>query len=810
MRACSSDMSVREVIVVGSHVEGVNEAIRGWVGTVKAIEGEALAKRFFIEWHSNDIDRSNPPQEGAEFSKYPKRSFKLFSSRNARPNGGGAADEAVRIREGSGRQRRAPAIYRGGEYEHNVPPAQQSSDEGSAVHHSSTDDDEERLREDGDADDARNVPQGGDAPRLPEHAPPAIAQLGRWDPGYLLTLEKKVRGNVVDKVEWRCTSTIPVNLHTVVYEGATRLNWNVVGKSDTDEKTEYDYWALATSDDALREEVMQTNVNIAKWNEAQQAAGASHVPCSRCDIKEIIRKKGLRLAMSLQPGHPTAWYWTTETGDCTTLKAPAFGARFGMSRNRFFALEQHEQFCAKPADASEDPWWRVRALVTWFNQRRAAILRAGKFVCEDESGSWWYGRDAEKLPDWMADMACPHVTFMKKKPHPRFIELKNLCDVLTGIMICLEIQEGTVPMRSKAFTDRYQAHIAMSLRLLQTAGLLNTWRVLIADAAFGSVSACKALLEHGMLSMMIVKQAYTMYPLTHIRDWADTKDPKRNEEDKGSTVIYSASVTIPSRVQGEDPAAHRIAAVGYMHQNVRTIVTSYGNCLPGAPVIEERKALRPVPDSDEHDIVTELKEIPCPCNVSDMIAGFGAIDQHNKLRQGLLRMEYQKKTIHWWKRLATTIDGMNVTDAFKMMSYDLHRRGEDAPDFLSFCDRLAHQLIFNVHYQGRSLRPRDDDVDVEQEHVLSRVTDLGQGWQKADGKVNDIRGYCKICKLKTSYYCTKCSTSTGEQASRKGVVFICNPAKQRCFYHHCNDPTATAPPADSSSNSNAVQGAAPN
>lgn len=311
----------------------------------------------------------------------------------------------------------------------------------------------------------------GDAPRLPEHAPPAIAQLGRWDPGYMLTLEKKVRGNVVDKIEWRCTSTIPVNLHTVVYEGATRLNWNVVGKSDTDEKTEYDYWALATSDDALREEVMQTNVNIAKWNEAQQAAGASHVSCSRCDIKEIIRKKGLRLAMSLQPGHPTAWYWTTETGDCTTLKAPAFGARFGMSRNRFFALEQHEQFCAKPADASQDPWWRVRALVTWFNQRRAAILRAGKFVCEDESGSWWYGRDAEKLPDWMADMACPHVTYLKKKPHPRFIELKNLCDVLTGIMICLEIQEGTVPMRSKAFTDRYQAHIAMSLRLLQTAGL---------------------------------------------------------------------------------------------------------------------------------------------------------------------------------------------------------------------------------------------------------------------------------------------------------------------------------------------------
>jgi hypothetical protein len=783
-------MSIREVINVGSQVQGVNEAIRGWVGTVKAIEGEALAKRFFVEWHSREVDRSNPPQDGAAFSKYPKRAFRLFSSRSASQNGGSGA---VRIRDPSTRVRRAPEAFRGGEFAHDLRSqcaSPEGSDAGSSVEFTSIEDDEERARD--HFDDAGDVVEVDNATRAAEV--PCIVRIGCWEPGHTVTLEKRVRGNVVDKVSWMCSSSIPVNLHNVVYEGVARLNWNVVGLSDSDEKREYDYWSLATSDDALREEVVHTNANIAKWNDAQQAAGASHVACSRCSIGEIIRKKGLRLAMSLQPGHPTAWYWTTETGDCTTLKAPAFGARFGMSRNRFLALEQHEQFCVKPADASSDPWWRVRALVTWFNQRRAAVLKAGKFVCEDESGSWWYGRDAEKLPDWMADMACPHVTFMKKKPKNKFIELKNLCDVMTGIMICLEIQEGTVPMRSKAFTDRYQAHIAMSLRLLQTAGLLSTWRVLIADAAFGSVSACKALLEHGMLCMMIVKQANTMYPMKQIRSWADTKDPKSNDQDKGSTVIYCASVSIPSRIQGEEPSAHRIAAIGYMHQNVRTIVTSYGNCLPGAPVIEERKSLQQVPDSDEHDIVTQFKEIPCPCNVSDMIAGFGSIDQHNKLRQGLLKMEYQKKTIHWWKRLATTIDGMNVTDAYKMMCYDMHKRGEESPDFLTFCDKLAYQLIFNIHLQGRSMRPRNEDINAEQEHVLARVTDFGKGWQKADGKVNDIRGYCKICKSKTSYYCTKCSTSTGEQASRKGIVFICNPAKQRCFYHHINDPTATAPP----------------
>jgi hypothetical protein len=781
-------MSIREIINVGSRVEGVNEAIKGWVGTVKAIEGEALAKRFFIEWRSNDLDRSNPPQDGKQYSKYPKRAFKLFV-----PRGGHSA--AVRARPANQRDRRPPRRFDDDQAEVS-PPENMDSDPGSIQHPSSSDDDvetgDDEVEEEGDGEHAAEA-VGAAAEGVPP-AHPAIVQLCRWDQGYLLSLEKKVRGIVVDKVDWRCVNSIPVNLHTSVYEGVTRLNWNVTGMADSDEKREYDYWALATSDDALREEVVHTNANIAMWNDAQAASGAAHVPCARCSIGEIIRKKGLRLAMSLQPGHPTAWYWQSESGDSSTLRAPSFGARFGMSRNRFFALEQHEQFCAKPADAGADPWWRVRALVTWFNQRRAAVVKAGKFLCEDESGSWWYGRDAERLPDWMADMACPHVTFMKKKPHPKFIELKNICDVMTGIMLCLEIQEGTMPMRAKAFVAQFPSHIATSLRLLQTCGYLHTWRVLIADAAFGSVSACKALLQHGMLSMMIVKQAYTMYPLKQIRNWANTKDPKRNEQDKGSTLIYTATVRVPPRAHGEEPSEHRIAAVGYMHQNVRTIVTSYGNCLAGAPVIEERKALQAVPGSDEHDIVTERKEIPCPSNVSDMIAGFGAIDQHNKLRQGLLRMEYQKKTIHWWKRLATTIDGMNCTDAYKMMCYDMHRRGEEPPDFLSFCDKLAHQLIFNIHMQERRLRPRDEEGNSEQEHVLASATDFGRGWMKPNGQVQDIRGYCKLCRSKTSFYCTKCSTITGEQTSRKGIVFICNPTKQRCFYHHCNDPTANATP----------------
>jgi len=541
----------------------------------------------------------------------------------------------------------------------------------------------------------------------------------------------------------------------------------------------------------LRQEVLCTNANIDRANDAA-AHGAS--PIARTTIGETIRKHGLRLAMTLiDCEKPTSWFWAGESAGDRVVQAPAFGSRFGMSRNRFMTLEQHEQFCPQPPDAASDPWWKVRALVQWFNARRAAIMKVGKFVCEDESGSWWYGADADKLPDWMDFMACPHVTYMKKKPKDKFIEFKNLCDVLTGVMIVLELQEGEQPMREQLFCDQYPAHIAMSLRLLQKAGLLHSWRVLIADAAFGSVSACKALLAHGMLSMMIVKQAHSMFPLSSIRSWAQTKNPRRNHEDKGSTIIYCAEVNVEDSAGEAD--THRIAAIGYMHQNVRTIVTSYGCCTQGSPVYEERKALVQIPGAaeGEFEIVTEKREIPCPDNVGEMIAGFGAIDQHNGLRQGILKMEYQKKTIHWWKRVATTIDAMHITDAYKIMCHDMHKAALQPPAFREFCDKLAHQLIFNIFLQGRNLRPNAFDAPNPEEHVLASVMALGRRWseQSAGVKKNkDVRGYCRVCKEKTAFWCQKCSVVVHNDVTRSRIVYLCNPAKRQCFYTHMREPEA--------------------
>jgi hypothetical protein len=173
-----------------------------------------------------------------------------------------------------------------------------------------------------------------------------------------------------------------------------------------DEKRELDYWKLMYPPLALNEQVLLTNANIIKWN--TEHADAPPVPCA--EKWEIVRVKGL----SLQPvKRPTKWYWQKEADADEVLVPPNFGERYGMSRDRFEKLEQHTQYGSPPpASAGTDAWWPVRALIAAFNARRNAAITPGLFVTEDESGSWWFGKNAKKLPAFLQDGACPHVTYM--------------------------------------------------------------------------------------------------------------------------------------------------------------------------------------------------------------------------------------------------------------------------------------------------------------------------------------------------------------------------------------------------------------
>jgi hypothetical protein len=787
----------REDLRVGSQVVGGNQLLSGRIGRVKDITGQGSNRRYFVEWEDGD----NYGMEGREWSCYPKRSLRQHvEGRDLAPAPRrGVRQRAVSSHAAGGKRGRGNGTF--APESDGSGSSETDGGDGSSASESSSEDDDvvQGNEEDDDADgqeDAAAAP-GNDgrghrhqrpAPSIVMHQPPQ-----QFEEDSTIYLEKKVRGQLVDHITWTCRGDVPEALEQQRYNGRCRLQWQLLNLRADDDKREVDYWKLMYPPLALNEQLALTNANIAQWNSDH----ADAPPVALAEKWEIVRVKGLRLAMSLQPvKRPLKWYWQKDADSDEVLIPPNFGERYGMSRDRFEKLEQHTQYCPRPpAGADVDPWWPVRGLVAAFNQRRNHCISPGLFVTEDESGSWWFGKNAKKLPAFLQDGACPHVTYMKKKPKKHFIEFKNICDVDSGIMLQLELQEGGDVMANKPYSRQYAPHVAWSLRLLAGAGLLMSWRVVIADAAFGSVSAVKALLKHGMLAMMIVKTAHTLYPITEFRLWASTKDPKHNVDDRGSRLVYTANVSVRGAGADND-VSHRIAAIAFMHQNVRTIVSSYGRCGDGNPLQEERKMLHPDPDNvGHHRVVTAWRDIPCPENVAEMIHGFGAIDQHNDLRQGILRMEYQHRTPHWWKRIATTLDGMHFTDAYRAYCWDKCMNGDgSAPsDLIDFCSRLARQLIFNDWKPSAAIheRRRAENAAQQRQHTLAQACKLpGRSWFNDAQEYQDkARGRCRICTKKASHYCEACSTGL-EDRRQKMSIFWCCQKDGSCFAQHLQDVVA--------------------
>ena len=109
--------------------------------------------------------------------------------------------------------------------------------------------------------------------------------------------------------------------------------------------------------------------------------------------------------------------------------APAFGMRYGMSRNRFEAILANLTWFG--GDEEGDKWAPVRGLFASFNQTRAQNVSPGPFIIVDESMSAWRGKDGNFCSDGL-----PHVTKIKRKPKGVGTEIKDAADVSTGVRVC--------------------------------------------------------------------------------------------------------------------------------------------------------------------------------------------------------------------------------------------------------------------------------------------------------------------------------------------------------------------------------------
>lgn len=567
--------------------------------------------------------------------------------------------------------------------------------------------------------------------------------------------------------------TIALETERQVWSRPPKLNWNknryTAGVEAGSPKTALQYYMLFQCPESLDIEVQCTNRNLrARPNEPAAATSLS--------VPELLRKRGIRLSMVLEPlrGGSVADYWSSTCFPGTFQQPRSYGKRMGMSKHRFEVLESCMQLCEQD---DTDRWWPIRKLLERFNAHMKVVFVAGKWVVIDESGFWWLGKDGQWCHDGM-----PHVTKIARKPRSVMAELKSLCDALTGIMIAVELQEGKDAMKTKEFAappDSMPHHVALNLRLTKLAGLHGTGRVLVGDSYFSSVNALLRLHEFGLFFWGIVKTATALYPMRVLKDKSAAFDAPNRRENRGKHNTFTSEYEVAGQ-------RHKMAAIAWHDLKTKYIITNVGHTLPGAPLVRRRTVLEPAQNAQQAALCTTREvhiNIPQPAAVADGFEHFSAVDMHNDYRQGILKIEEYYKTHSWWKRMAASLEGLRVVNAYLAYKFEVEQRLQEPEDYFTFCHRLAYQLVHNPYLpSGRQRHRTGSDEDfvgvagVCEVRALSAVVQVD--WQNANKK--NPRKRCRECSQQCSHVCIGCSN-----ANAGTFFFICNPSrKPKCFADH--------------------------
>ena len=129
----------------------------------------------------------------------------------------------------------------------------------------------------------------------------------------------------------------------------------------------------------------------------------------------------------------------------------------------------------------------------------------------DEIMSEWRGKDSR----WGLK-GCPHVTKIARKPKSTGMEVKNLADCDSGIMMALEIVAPKEEMHTREYHAQYGSGTSLLLRLAKP--WRGSGRVILADSAFASVKSAVALRkELGLYFLGLVKTAHRHFPKKYLQ-----------------------------------------------------------------------------------------------------------------------------------------------------------------------------------------------------------------------------------------------------------------------------------------------------
>jgi hypothetical protein len=229
-------------------------------------------------------------------------------------------------------------------------------------------------------------------------------------------------------------------------------------------------------------------------------------------------------------------------------------------------------------------------------------------------------------------------------------EFKTAACPVTGVMCYMEIQRGKEDMKSAKFNSTVGATTGCTLRLLlntipeEDQGIKHG---ITGDAWFGSVNTANEVGLRGHEGVFQVKQYHALFPKDFIED-----------------ALKEAPGGIHIVLNGTTKDEVNLVAVGYRYSR-KTILhfvlsENAGSTGEGDPY--EMKY------TDNYGNIC-TRYVDQPEVVSNFFASSNVIDTHNQLRQHLLQLEKKWLTKNPFFRLATTLIGINVTDAFLLANH---------------------------------------------------------------------------------------------------------------------------------------------
>jgi hypothetical protein len=564
---------------------------------------------------------------------------------------------------------------------------------------------------------------------------------------------------------------------------APRINW---GNNHVDPIAcrPIDYFNVLFPMTFFRERLIPaTNENMQELNAAVATPG------------EMLRFHGILLAMALDPVHGgIETYWDATNPTTTCVLGRDFHTRFGMSRDRFLRIKR----CLQCGVRSEhDPWSEIRPFIEAFNNNRKESVRPGLYVVVDEVMSFWEGDDITERHDGL-----PHRSVELRKPRDRGTEFKAICDGKSNIMLGLEMLEGKERMQVKEHCAQFGPATACTMRL--ASPYRGTRRIVIGDSWFASMKTVKALMDMNLFFIGIVKNGHTKFPRKYLLDWA-SHDRNTNAEYGNWKVCRAFEDTAARRPPGDPAPLYRFPITALCWNDVapKLIVSSCGRTDPH-PQPYVRKRTRVTVDAEGLPATERFdRETPRPRLIADLFQYFGAIDRHDHMRQGVLRVEEAWKTKIWWHRLYATVFGIVVTDCYFAYKYVRESLHAEATDFFSFCDALAIQLVKNADLveadqrqtRGAAAIARGEPIPGVRTpegrvHKLVQINRL-QCNNHEPGVKQRFRRRCKVCTRPCSWYCVECSApyfnlTPQEQVVKKRQLFaICGMETGRdCFTRH--------------------------